>query len=496
MGAPPFPSRLIAKRRLIDRILSAAATAKPFTAMASPPTITESAGGANSTVNANTAGNVSIAKNDNRLTYVGTTPVAAGAGFPDNLYYKGAHITKGSGPDANSYSVRFRTDAPAFEFMMKGNMQRYLVFVDGYPVKVGPAPRTKTPASTLLVKVDFGANVLTYGGIDVTAISAGGTGYAIDDEITLAGGTFTTAATVKVRSVNAGAVTGISYVETGVYSVIATTLTQASTTGGGSGFQVQPRWQAFNSTRRLRNIEIALSDNAYFGGLNVGTQDTVLAWPVASSPRIVFFGDSYGSGTMQSRPKGAWCYSAARGLGLDDAWDFAIGSTGYVATNSGAHPNMLQHITDTAALSPDIIVVGMGINDAGLGLATGALQTQVTATYSALFAQHPNALVICLGPWIGAGSTRATLLAVEAEIQAGFLAAAGYDASRHAFIPTISSSWLYPGGATAKAGTTTGVGNTEFWLSSDGVHPHQEGQDYLGSLTAAAVVNQLLAWAA
>jgi lysophospholipase L1-like esterase len=470
------------------RILSYAHDAKPLVAMASPPTITEGASAAASTVNSNASGVVSVGKDDARLTYVGTTPVAAGAGYPDNLYNKGAHLTKGAGMDANNWGVAFATDAPAFEFMMKGNRQRYLVYVDGYPVTLGPSPRTKSPAATLLVKVDFGANVLSYSGVDRTDNVSSGSGYAVGDLIVMAGGTNTTPITVKVDSVSSGVVTGVSYVQAGAYTAIATTLTQASTTGSGTGFQFQPRWGATNSTRRMRDILIVLSDNAYFGGINVTAQDTVVARrPIG--PQIASFGDSIGAGTFILRAGGQWPEVAARHLGSENSWNYCIGSTGYIATNGGAQPNMLQHIADTANRPLDLIIVGMGINDTGQ--TTADIQAQVTATYSALIAQDPTRFIFCLGPWQGANSNRTVMLAMEVAIEAGFVAAAGYDSSRHFFIPTVASNWLVPGGSNGKAGTVTGAGNTEFYTSSDGVHLHQEGQDAMGILVAKAVISKL-----
>ena len=67
------------------------------------------------------------------------------------------------------------------------------------------------------------------------AINAAGSGYAVNDTITLSGGTSTTAAIVTVTSVNSGAITGFSITTAGVYSAEASTFTQGSTTGSGTG---------------------------------------------------------------------------------------------------------------------------------------------------------------------------------------------------------------------------------------------------------------------
>jgi hypothetical protein len=66
---------------------------------------------------------------------------------------------------------------------------------------------------------------------------AGGSGYAVNDTITISGGTFTNAAVLKVTSVSSGAVTGVSVNNAGAYTVLPAGIpaTQASTSGSGTG---------------------------------------------------------------------------------------------------------------------------------------------------------------------------------------------------------------------------------------------------------------------
>jgi lysophospholipase L1-like esterase len=75
-------------------------------------------------------------------------------------------------------------------------------------------------------------------GVSAVAVSAGGTGYVVGDQITIAGGTFLTAAVIQVVTVSGGVVTGASVARTGVYtsgSVPANPAAQGSTTGSGTG---------------------------------------------------------------------------------------------------------------------------------------------------------------------------------------------------------------------------------------------------------------------
>lgn len=81
-----------------------------------------------------------------------------------------------------------------------------------------------------------------YRGIGITVNAANalnnGTGYVVGDQITLAGGTFTTAASVQVTAINVatGAVQGAKVINNGSYTLTGSSaLTQGSTTGSGTG---------------------------------------------------------------------------------------------------------------------------------------------------------------------------------------------------------------------------------------------------------------------
>lgn len=69
--------------------------------------------------------------------------------------------------------------------------------------------------------------------ITPTTVAAGGTGYSVNDTLTCTGGTFTTAATFNVDTVNVDVVLTVSIINEGEYSVFPTN--PVSTTGPGSG---------------------------------------------------------------------------------------------------------------------------------------------------------------------------------------------------------------------------------------------------------------------
>ena len=64
------------------------------------------------------------------------------------------------------------------------------------------------------------------------AIAAGGTGYAVDDILTLVGGTFERVGKLRVTTVTTGAVTAVSVEEEGAYTVVPTDPVAVT---GGSG---------------------------------------------------------------------------------------------------------------------------------------------------------------------------------------------------------------------------------------------------------------------
>ena len=74
------------------------------------------------------------------------------------------------------------------------------------------------------------------GGASYARVHTAGTGYVVNDTITLTGGTFTTATVLKVTAVSAGAVTGSVIVTPGTYSIAppaTAAVAQGSTSGVG-----------------------------------------------------------------------------------------------------------------------------------------------------------------------------------------------------------------------------------------------------------------------
>ncbi len=89
----------------------------------------------------------------------------------------------------------------------------------------GTAPYSDPPTVTFTASGESGL-------VDPLVISAAGTGYVPGEILTLVGGTFTTAATVKVLVTVGGGVNQVQVVERGVYSIVPGD--PIATTGGGA----------------------------------------------------------------------------------------------------------------------------------------------------------------------------------------------------------------------------------------------------------------------
>lgn len=145
-----------------------------------------------------------------------------------------------------------------------------------------PAPLA-SPLPTCVVQRAWGLSVSA-------SIVAGGSDYAVNDTITLAGGTTTTPAIVRVASVSSGAVSSVTVVRPGVYSASpAGTFTQASTSGAGTGFQMTGNWTGNPTGLNSADINNFAATNPLFRFWGNGPTN------VASSGG---YGNTVGNGTM------------------------------------------------------------------------------------------------------------------------------------------------------------------------------------------------------
>lgn len=148
------------------------------------------------------------------------------------------------------------------------------------------------------------------------ALNAVGSSYAVNDTITLAGGTDTTAAVVTVTSVNSGAITGFNITTAGVYSVEASSFTQASTSGSGTGATFK------TAVWGVQAVTVSTA-----GAYSVAPTNPAAQGSTSGSGTGATFTVAYGLGSAQITGSGV--YSAAPSMTVTDS---AAGTGASIAT--------------------------------------------------------------------------------------------------------------------------------------------------------------------
>jgi lysophospholipase L1-like esterase len=243
-------------------------------------------------------------------------------------------------------------------------------------------------------------------------------------------------------------------------------------------------------SRAVRRIQIDLYVHSFLG-IYVGPGDTV--WAPADVPgRMMVMGDSLSAGSAQNTALalGTWVDRAADLLGFADVWNSAIGGTGYITAT-----RFLDRIGDLSAANwgaADLVVIEGGYNDSG-GNSQQAIQDAARAFFQAVKAVQPAAQVIVLGVHSPSGSPAASLVNANAGVRAAALAEtlAFVDqqsgevlAATGATVRAATTSWVT---GTGRVGTTTGVGNADVYIGTDGVHLTDAGHRYKARRVADAI---------
>ena len=112
--------------------------------------------------------------------------------------------------------------------------------------------------------------------VDTVAIVSGGTGYAVDEIITLTDGTRTHSATMRVTAVSSGVITGIQMEQNGAYTVdpdlTATTSHTSSGSGTGATFDLTMNSEPWTVERRAQE---AVSATIADGGTGYAVNDKI-----------------------------------------------------------------------------------------------------------------------------------------------------------------------------------------------------------------------------
>jgi hypothetical protein len=199
------------------------------------------------------------------------------------------------------------------------------------------------------------------------SITAAGTGYAVGDTITVTGGIYSQQATYTVATIGgSGAVTGLTTVNNGVYSIVPGTPAQTTTSGngtgltltltfgtgtGGTGTYVVSFSQTVSSTTVYAlNFSVLPSSDGAFEGANV--VDIVDNYFVYNRPNTQQFGSSNPLSPISS----ALAFSSKDGspddlvsLIVDHREVYLMGEvSSEVWVNSGLFPFAFQRIPGTS----------------------------------------------------------------------------------------------------------------------------------------------------
>jgi lysophospholipase L1-like esterase len=239
--------------------------------------------------------------------------------------------------------------------------------------------------------------------------------------------------------------------------------------------------------RKLRHVIIESYQAGYGSATSVGPTAT-LQKPGAPARKMAVMADSFGVGTASTIMN---CFPGYLGdlLGVPNVENNGVPATGYLANNAGANLTTRQRIVpDIVPFAPDILLITTGFNDRGMDLT--ALQAEVTTTMRTIRAQSALLyvpVIVCM--FAGNHMTGAQPAgAAEQAIQAGVAAAA--DPLIY-FIPTINGPngpWLTGSGY---QGATTGDGNCDIYISTDGTHPNDSGHAYLAGRLADEIARLL-----
>lgn len=241
----------------------------------------------------------------------------------------------------------------------------------------------------------------------------------------------------------------------------------------------------FSTTGGKKKRSIVIESWQGFGLYSINVDPLSKIWkPSTPDIHAAFITDSYGSGANPSPvlPNESFIGQVSKSLGWRDNWNFGIGGTGYVASGGtpGSTLTFEQHVSDLSQQVFDIVVISGGINDAGMaGIDIAAL-----SLFKAVRASQPQALVIVTGVWPGQSGPSAIYTAAENSIKSAFNT---WNDKYSAFIPVLSDtggSWFNGTGNTTSVNAT---GNSDAYVSGDGVHLVISGQSYLAQRMTTAI---------
>jgi lysophospholipase L1-like esterase len=237
--------------------------------------------------------------------------------------------------------------------------------------------------------------------------------------------------------------------------------------------------------------------------------DRVAPLDRSAEPALAVLADSYGGAPSPNWGVSGPFWEAAALLGIPHLDLDALGGTGYAPNNANADTRnpgnaFPARVASVARGRPDLVIVAGGINDnnafaapplyGSAEQARAGFEAAVTATFAALRAALPQAVLAATGPWAPRQQVPPDPVALsKAQTIRSALAA---DRGPWVFMDNLRGTWNASSGAqgdsggpwqtgTGRAGAPAGDGNADLYLDRDGVHPNAAGSAYLGARIAA-----------
>ena len=238
------------------------------------------------------------------------------------------------------------------------------------------------------------------------------------------------------------------------------------------------------SDKSIRKITINFNTGGNtFQGVRLSPTDNV--WATENELSLIFFGDSFGTGT-DTNPSGySYPVAMSKALGVGGYQISAVGGTGFSSNISGAGYNYNErYVSDATHRNWDVVCASSSTND--VVFTESEINASVDAFYNLVKSNHPKSIILIVG------SPRSVTPRPSGE-NGNFVLTEQYTLARFESkndplvitIPTLTDV-SPPVFGTGKISAPTGDGNADFYVS-DGLHYGDAGHLYHGSWLARKV---------
>ncbi len=258
-------------------------------------------------------------------------------------------------------------------------------------------------------------------------------------------------------------------------------------TNAGTGYSTID----WGGVRKWRTYMVETTTGATFYGVYTDAQSLVLPPNSANRVKVAWIGDSFSAGAngLPAVANDTIPGRVAKMLGWSDVFNISEGGTGYLATNNGTKYTFGQRLASIVAAQPDMVVYLGSVNDSqGNGFSSAQLTPAALATWQALRAALPTTPVIAIGVTQGTSFDSSPGVFNYTNVDYALQTAFNQWGDTNAYYIPVAGDplgmWIT---GTGKVTSTTGTGNADVYVSSDGVHPTYQGLNYWSTRIASSI---------